>query len=430
MSLIKQDAEANLLGSFVVDPSQVGIYRDKLIPEMFGYEPHRLVWSKIVELNDAKSRLDIIILKESFTSEQLVAVGGASYLATLIANVPSSPATEAYYRIVESFYARRKYKALGEQLAKEAETSDNLGTLGDTLTALRSISVTADVPNIETAAESAIVRLAQEHKQTPDLLFGISGLDELLGGIKRTKLYTFGGKTSQGKTTVCANVMLENLVNHEGTKILYAGCENIEDIPIKLASMNSGLPLDWFVKPHLINDDQLEQTILALAKLQQYKDRLLLCNGASMAQIRQICRDKKPDIVMLDYVQKFAQKFGGTDDGQTRFNVSRITSELQDLAIEFNLASFNLSQFKRLPDDRRFKEPDIGDLKESGDIENHSDYIILLWWPWREQMDDRKFRQDDYRFLIRKNKTGPCMDAFGRLDLKTLKLVGTTTNEY
>lgn len=430
MSLIKQDAEANLLGSFIVDPSQIGIYRDKLKAEMFGHEPNRIIWNKLVELSDAKSRIDVIILKESMTEEQLLSVGGASFLATLVVNVPATPATEAYFRIVESFFARRKYKELGERLAHEAENSSDISSIDSALAALRGISVTADVPNIESAAESAIERISKEHKEKPDLMFGISGMDELLGGIKRTKLYTLGGKTSHGKTTVAANVILENLKKNEKSVILYDGFENIEDLPVKLASMDSNLPLDWFVKPHLITDDQLDQTILALAKLQQYKDRLLLCNGASMPQVRQICRDKRPDIVMLDYVQKCAMKFGGDDDGKSRFNVSRITSELQDIALDFNCAAFNFSQFKRVGDDRRYKEPDISDLKESGDIENHSDYIVLLWWPWREEMDDRKFRQNDYRFLIRKNKTGPCMDAFGLLDMRTLKLTGIVKSDY
>ncbi len=430
MSLIKQDAEANLLGSFIVDPSQISVYRDKLREEMFGLEPNRIIWRKLLELNDAKSRIDLIILKESLTSEQLVSVGGVSNLATLVANVPSNPATEAYFRIVESFFARRQYKELGEQLAREAESNESLSSIGDTLTALRGISVTADVPNIESAAETAIERISKDHKERPDLSFGISGLDELLGGIKRGKLYTIGGKTSHGKTTVAANVILTNLLKNDKATILYSGFENIEDMPVKLASIDSNLPLDWFVKPHLINDEQLDRTIVALAKLQQYKDRLLLCNGANTAQMRQICRDRRPDIVMLDYVQKCAMKFGGSDDNNTRFNVSRITSELQDIAVEFNSASFNFSQFKRVADDRRYKEPDVSDLKESGDIENHSDYIVLLWWPWREEMRDDKYRQDDYRFLIRKNKTGPCMDAYGILDLRTLKITGALKSDY
>ena len=430
MSLIKQDAEANLLGSFIVDPAQIGIYRDKLREEMFGLEPNRLIWRKLVELSDAKSRIDLIILKESLTSDQLALVGGASFLATLIVNVPAVPAVEAYFRIVEAFYARRRYKELGEKLAKDAETSDDLSSIGETISGLKDISVTADVPNIESASETAIDRITKEHKEKPDLIFGLPALDELLGGLKRTKLYTIGGKTSHGKTTVASNVILENLRFNDTSKILYCGCENIEDMPVKLASMDSGIPLDWFVKPHLINGDQLDKTILALAKMQQYKDRLMLCSGGSMSQIRQICRDKRPDIVMLDYVQKFAMKYGGDDDSKTRFNVSRITSELQDLAIDFNLAAFNFSQFKRMADDRRYKEPDINDLKESGDIENHSDYIVLLWWPWREEMNDTKFRQNDYRFLIRKNKTGPCMDAFAILDMRTLKITGATKSEY
>ena len=392
---------------------------------MFGHEPNRIIWSKLKELHDAKMSVDLIVLQSSLSEEDLAAIGGSSSLASLIANLPSKPAITTYYRVVEEAYARRSYKALGERLANEAESSDSVAVLGDLAMSLRSISVTEDVPNIETAAESAIERLAKEHKEGVDLKYGISELDEILGGIKRGKLTTIGGKTSHGKTTVCCNIIWNNLINNDKCRILYSGFENIEDIPIKLAAMDSGLPLDWFVKPHLIDDDKMDKTVLALCKLQQYKDRLLICNGASPAQMRQICRDKRPDIVMLDYVQRCAEKFGSADDQQRRFNVSKITSDLQDIALEFNAAVFNLSQFRRLPEDRKFREPDIGDLKESGDIENYSDNIILLWWPWREQMDDRKWKQEDYRFIIAKNKLGPCMSTtLARINLHTLAIKG------
>jgi replicative DNA helicase len=94
---------------------------------------------------------------------------------------------------------------------------------------------------------------------------------------------------------------------------------------------------------------------------------------------------------------------------------------MQDLAIEKNCAVFCYSQFSRRTEEQRGRMPQVEDLKESGDIENYSDGIILLWWPWRDTLDSRK-KPNEYKFLIRKNKTGPCLDVDSYINLDTLKI--------
>ena len=421
--MIKQEAEACLLGSLIVSQGDLDSYIDKLTASHFGYLPHRLVLDKLVELRNAKVAIDIITLKESLSESDLGQIGGSSYLASLIANVPDPPPTESYWRIVNDAYIKREYRSLADKIIKATEGDGDADAIAGILEKVKVSNGNTKVPDLFEVSGAAMERLSQERTTGVDLFFGIRALDELMGGIKRGKLYTVGGKTSHGKTTVAANMILHSLkVNHK-CRILYNGFENIEDLPIKIASMNSGIPLTNFVKPYSITEAQFDATMVALSQLGEFKDRLLICSGEHVNKMKSVCRDFKPDITILDYVQRHAEKYSsGESDDSKRSAVSATTSRLQDIAIEFNSAVFNLSQFKRLPDDRRLKEPDIGDLKESGDIENYSDNIILLWWPWRETLSDSNFRANDYRLLVKKNKLGPCMPVKCSIDLETLKL--------
>lgn len=419
--MIKQDAEANFLASLIVDNSAIGGYLDKVTPDHFGLDAHKLIWMNLQELAERKVAVDLITIKETFNGEDLRAIGGASYLASLVANLPASPNTDSYWSIVNDAYIRRSYKAAAAEVAVKAESGAPIEEVHLAADKVRSIKGSDGCPSFTVAVDSATERVVREKSVGIDLKFGISGLDSLFGGLRRRLLTTVGGKTSHGKTTVAKNIIKNLLNSNKTSKILYNGFENIDDFPLGLASIDSNVPLDWFVKPHMTNEDQMANVILALDKLHDYKDRLVMLNCASISTMRQVAREFGPDIVVLDYVQRYAAKYS-TGSEETRHNVAKVTSDLQDIALEFNCHAFNLSQLRRFSEERRHKRPDINDLKESGDIENYSDNIILLYWPWRDTMDDQKDAKNKYEFLVAKNKTGPCTEITATIDLNTLRI--------
>ncbi len=421
MSLIKHDAEATLLGGLIVRGGDTILaYSDKLLDSYFGYEPNQIIWQKLKEMAKAKASVDIITLKESLPEASLQAIGGAKYLASLIAGVPDDPKVETYYTIVAEFAARRKYKELGEGLARAAECAPSLADVEQAAYDLKIVRRTGDVPSVESASEAAMERIISERKSGFDLQWGIKDLDALMGGLARKKMSVVGAKTSHGKTTVFCNVALHNLETRNDTKLLYSGVENIDDIPIKLAAMQSGIPLDWFVKPSLINEEQLDQCLNALSKLATYKDRLLIVSGAGPSNLRQIASSYRPDIICLDYIQRFAISSGKDD---IRAEVNKMAAEMQQLAIDYSAHSIIMSQIKRLQEDRKRGAPDIGDLKESGDLENFADNIVMAWWPWRDTMQDSKYQQTEYHLNVGKNKLGPCLNTKAYFNLKTMRIV-------
>lgn len=277
-------------------------------------------------------------------------------------------------------------------------------------------------PTISEASENAAKNLDEIRHNGVDLHFGIRELDSTLGGIRRKKLYTIGGRTSQGKTTVCANIIQNNLKENKDCKIYYSGFENVDEMPIRMASINSDVKLEYYIKPHEITEDQYQQTLLSLGELQEYENRLIISFGDSISQMRSVCKSYRPDIVFVDYIQRLAHKYSLGAGDRLSHAIGKAVSDLQDIALDFNCAMFCCSQFKRAASEFRGKEPSIEDLKESGDIENESDNIILLWWPWRETLDDKRFIQNQYRFLVRKNKLGPCLDVYSKINLETLKI--------
>lgn len=417
--MIKHDAEATLLGCLIVTPSHIDSLQDKLTQEgLWGYPPHKLICDKLLELKRDKRDIDAIILKESLTSSQLADIGGASYIATLIASVPERANPESYYSVVYDAKLRRDYMDLGERLIKGAQENDSVESLATAAESIKQRHNSVSGLSISDASDQAIVRLSEEKDAGVDLHYSVKALDEILGGIRRKKLTIVGGKTSHGKTTIARNVIaLHNLVTNEKAKILYNGFENVEDIPMAMASALHGIPLTQFTQAHKLSEEQYNRCQQALLSLQQFRDRMVIMGAESLSKVRSVVRSFKPDIVILDYVQRYAEKYSS---GDLKRGCSSAASQMQDIALEFNCSSFVLSQIRRLENDRRHAAPEIGDLKESGDLENFADNIILNWWPFREHLDGARDHPRDYRFIIGKNKTGPCLPIAARLDVDTL----------
>lgn len=361
------------------------------------------------------------VLYDSLTDQEKADIGGAAYLGSLVASLPEKCDFDALLNVLKEAAKRREYRATADALLSALESGSSLEHL-EGIVSNKPKDDTPSAPTIKLACEAAARNIDDIRNKGVDLHFGVSQLDDSLGGVRRKKLYTIGGRTSQGKTTVCANLIHDNLASNKTCKIYYNGFENVDELPIRLASIHSQIRLDHFIKPHNLNEEQYLETLAALDELTAYNDRLLISFGDSVSTMRRVCKSYKPDIVICDYIQRLAHKYDLGSSDRLSHAVGKAVSDLQDIAIEFNNAMFVASQFRRSPYEGRGKEPSIEDLKESGDIENYSDNIILLWWPWRDTLDDQRFMPTEYRYLIRKNKLGPTVDVKARINLETLRI--------
>ena len=86
----------------------------------------------------------------------------------------------------------------------------------------------------------------------------------------------------------------------------------------------------------------------------------------------------KLDILFIDYLGliKTNMKFGTRD-----LEIGYITGELKSLAKELNIPIVLLSQLSRPPKGMTVKEPQLEDLRESGNIEQDADVVLFIHRP-------------------------------------------------
>lgn len=216
--------------------------------------------------------------------------------------------------------------------------------------------------------------LADVSKQPdPGCPIGIGDIDEAMGGVRRQMVGTLGGSTSFGKTTLgmlCVNetckVKKRPLVlTFEDAPLLYgrklvASRGKINATAIRDRKLTA---LEFKEVARVVSEaDTLPLLINCIGKTVEY----------AVAAIREIVPSEGIDIVIVDYLQRIRTEKRTQD---RRNEVTYVAGSLSDAIKTANCGGIMLSQLKRLDG----REPEMDDLKESGDIECFSEFVILGW---------------------------------------------------
>lgn len=413
----EREAELALLGALVLD--NAGIERAAQDEDLFYYEDTQKLWSAIHSSYQKHKSCDLVGLKAELGAS-VEELGGVDRLAKLVDEVPNAKAWPEYLSIVLRKARQREYLRIAydiqDGILKKDLSPDEIYALADQIKAKTTTEPTKTFPSV---VDDAVVLLESIRKGGQDLLWGWDSLDRKVGGLRRKTLSVVGGKTSQGKSTLVLDVALTNA--KKGKRVLISSLENPDQVPIRLAAKDSDIRLDWLSKPDMVGEEAYEKAKAALANLRRFEDRILAVGASSVQNLDQVSRAFKPDVVILDYIQRYAHRFCSGDTGTKAHEVGKAASDFADLAIRHNAAGILVSQFKRRSEEERGREPILDDLKESGDLENYADTILLLYWKWRDT-NNPKVDAEQYKVVIAKNKLGPIDEAYLRIDPKTLKL--------
>ena len=198
------------------------------------------------------------------------------------------------------------------------------------------------------------------------------------GGLPGSDLLIIGADTSQGKTSFATSIIVNAIRNEE--KIAFYTMEMTpKQLAARIASMQSG------VMSNAILNDQMELTDIYRvdAGMDHINLNNLFFDGRSTASLDSIINSirqlkKKHDIkgVCVDYLQLVSV----TDKGLNREQiVAKIARDLKNLAVELDIWIILLSQLAR--GDKGNPRPLLSMLRDSGQIEEAADTVILLYRP-------------------------------------------------
>ena len=415
------EAEQSVLGGLLIENSAWDRIADMVTEADFYRDDHRVIYRHIARLIETGRPADAVTVAEALDNHnQLVYIGGLTYLASLAQNVPSAANIKRYGEIVRERSIMRQLAAIGTEIADSAYNPSGREAA--------SILDEAESKVFEIAEQSA--RGKQGFLAMPDLLkevvnriddlysrdnpddvtgvpTGFADLDGKTSGLQPGDLVIVAGRPSMGKTAFSVNIA-ENVAIDSGLPVAIFSME-MGGAQLVMRMVGSVGRLDQHkIKTGRLEDDDWQKLTYAAGKLSEapiYIDETPALTALEVrARARRLARQHggKLGLIVLDYIQLMS---GSGRDQNRATELGEISRSLKGLAKELRVPIIALSQLSRSVEQRPNKRPMMSDLRESGAIEQDADLIIFLY-------RDEYYNQDSpdkglAEIIVGKHRNGP-----------------------
>jgi len=415
------EAERGVLGSIIIDPEAVVLVADFLSSEDFYRDAHRTMYGVIMQLYDQRTAADFIticdVLEQQNTLEE---VGGASYISSLINEVPTSGNAVYYGRIVSRTALLRRLIAAGGQIVAQAyedSEEDAALTLEQAEQLIFEISQrysssTATASHVRELLAAYMDRLDQLHEHRGTILgvpTGFADLDRLLGGLQRSDLILLAGRPGLGKTGLALSIVYQAASRYQRKVGIFSLEMSKEQLIQRLLAIGSGVDQQR-LRTGWIEDNEWERVTATMGTLSEADIWIDDTSTISTIQLRSKARrwilEHGLDLIVVDYLQLMQ---ASSSDGRSRENrvqeVSAISRALKGLARELNIPVLALAQLSRAVENRASKVPQLSDLRESGSLEADSDVVLFIYRD--DAYNPASERPNTADIIIAKHRNGP-----------------------
>lgn len=383
------------------------------------YRPtHLTIYETILDLYGRGEPADAITVAAALADAGTLAkIGGAPYLHTLIAAVPTAANASYYARIVSERAVLRRLVEAGTRIAQMGYGSS--GRDGRDVDDIVDLAQQAIYDVTERRVSEGFAVLADMLQPTLDEIeavgahggvmtgvpTGFSDLDRLLAGLHSGQLIIMAGRPGTGKSTAAMDFARSASVRHNMASAIFSLEMSRIEIIMRLLSAEARVPLHVLRSGQLSDDDW---TKLA-RRMGEISDAPLFVDDTpsmNLMEIRSKARRLKQrhdlKLIVVDYLQLMTSP-KRTESRQQE--VADLSRGLKLLAKEVECPVVAVSQLNRGPEQRTDKRPQLSDLRESGSIEQDADVVILLH---RDDYYDKESpRAGEADFIVAKHRNGP-----------------------
>ncbi|ELY6230000.1 DNA helicase [Cronobacter malonaticus] len=210
---------------------------------------------------------------------------------------------------------------------------------------------------------------------------GIQALDDEYGGFDRTDLIVIAGRPGMGKTELAINIA--NSIGRQKGKGLFVSLE-MSDMQVveRHVADRAGLSVGALRNP--LNMIQEQYTRLTTATGTLMDENNYVIDGSftvddCITHAERLNSDGGLSFLAIDYLGLLEKPKAERND----IAIAEITRKLKQFCLRNKVPVILLSQLNRGVEGRADKRPTLGDLKDSGAIEQDADVIIF---PYRDEV--------------------------------------------
>lgn len=371
------EAEKVVLGTLITDSNILNDVRDILPVDAFYITKNKDIYQCVLDIADRGERVDIITVVNECQKKKLDVV--PFDIAQLQQNY--TPIINDHVGILVEKYRRRKLFEIGAILQSNSYSEVNsinevLSEVKDKLDGIFSSS-RESVSTIKDAIQALDENIEKNLKGGTSLTgspTGFSLFDKRSGGLQTSDLIIIAADSSQGKTSLAIKLAMNC-----GCPVVFYSMEmKKEQIAARMISIESGIPSNEILYSKLLNeqikvyDKGVSQVV---HKPIYFDDRSTSNIDTILSSIRMMKIKYGIKGVIVDYLQILNVNMKGANKEQQMGDVAR---RLKNIAKELDIWVIALSQLSR---DSQNPAPSIARLRDSGQIAEAADMVILIYRP-------------------------------------------------
>lgn len=374
-------AEQYVIGSLLVDPTAYTLVSQYLDEDCF-YDPMCMdIWKAVDNMGKQGMPIDVISVSAELSKQKSNVT--ALDLMNISAQIASSAHVEYHAIRLQDLGRRRKLWVVGQQLSKvglseeiltadahqEAiesiggvfEKADGVFTLDDAMNSLNEIMVkNATVGGVTTGTKTGMERFDEK------------------GGLQKSDLIIVAGETSQGKTSLALCMTRHAIEN--GAKVAFYSMEMTkEQLTARLLSAKTNIPANNILYSGSLAPSEIRMIDDARGKLPGenlfFDDKSTSNIDSILLSIRMLKMQKDIDGAVVDYLQILNVNSRSTSFSREQA-MGDAARRFKNLAKELNIWIIALSQLSR---DSNCPEPNLNRLRDSGQIGEAADVVILVY---------------------------------------------------
>ena len=329
--------------------------------------------------------------------------GGLSYLNELMTYADPVKFDEYEQILIDAWKEREKRNILTLSLKEDWEINNVIQSLDE----MNEISIDDHKSILDELVDMYELPYNPSPPKT-GVLTGINDLDIATNGWQDGEVTIIAARPSMGKTDFMLHLAKEAGFQHH-LPLIFSLEMPTRSLTNRLIASTGGYHRSKMRDLYrLLTPEQKKRWTKVLEKVSETNIQIHDKSGQTVPMIRAKVRkaihkypDKKP-IIFIDYLGLIqSNEFYG---GNLNLQIGEISRNLKAMAKEFHCPVICLSQLNRSVEQRQDKRPQLGDIRDSGCIEQDADVILFLY---REKYYDKTLNNYHLEIIIAKNRNGP-----------------------
>lgn len=412
------EAEESLIGSCLIagDASVLDVVAPILEPSDFFNARCRYMFDALLKVADRNKPLDEIHIVEELKSSGLLdEVGGIPGIMSVMDSATTELQALHYANLVSE---KSKLRSLIRQCRLAQEAAQSGSDFNDIRSKLEGSVLDIDSKNsdgfgVKSSVKELVndITLMKAGEFTPNVVrTNVGRLDLFLGngGIAAGEVLTLAAPTSCGKSAFALYVTLKAMIEQEVPVGYFSFEMPQKQIMKRMIQSISGVNVRN-IQDGSADSDQADRFLKAASQAESlplFTSHSVKSVEDLVGQARYLVRKKGAKLIVIDYLQLI----GFNSKGMSKCEgIAHISHRIKQMALDLNVSVLLLAQVNR-EGAKRESGLSLYDLKDSGDIENDAD-VVLLMWP--EKGDVEASKGSDHRgsytglfYKLAKNREG------------------------